>query len=886
MSTIATVFAPPFDEARFIAALHAGKPAVQLFRETLRHSKQQIKERFLQGESAATLVPAQAAVIDRLLHHAWRDYFAASDTNIALIAVGGYGRGELHPGSDIDILILLRDNEHNHYREALELFVMFLWDIGLEVGHSVRSLSECVEQASLDITIATNLMESRLLAGPADLYAAMRQQTGPEQIWPSRDFFEAKWQEQIQRHRKFDDTAYNLEPNIKEGPGGLRDIQMIGWVAKRHFNATTLHDLVKHGFLTEAEHAELMEGQNFLWKVRFALHALTKRREDRLLFDYQRTLAEQFGYQTQDSVLAVEQFMKQYYRTIMELSRLNEMLLQLFQEAILLAEDVDTPTPLNKRFQISKGFIEVSHDKVFQRYPFALLELFLLIQQNPGIKGVRAATIRLIRKQRDLINDKFRQDLRNRSLFMEIFRQPQGLTHELRRMNRYGILARYLPPFGKIVGLMQYDLFHIYTVDEHTLMVIRNLRRMTISSHDHELPFCSKLMQTIPKLEILYLGALFHDIAKGRGGDHSELGAHDATEFCLQHGLGSHDARLVAWLVKNHLLMSSTAQRKDISDPEVIATFAAHMGDKTHLDYLYLLTVADIRATNKTLWNSWKDALLFDLYQSTQRVLRRGLENPIDHSELIDETKKISLQRLKSLNIDEEAIAKLWGSLPEDYFLRHSADEIAWHSEAIILNGGREFPLILVQQEAERGGTEIFIHMPHANHLFAAATRTLDQLGLTVVDARIITSDKDFTFDTYVVLEENGATINSGHRIMDILTQLKRELSQPRFTAKGIQRRTARQLKHFHTKTQISFDQDPRNQRTVMELITADRPGLLSDVGRALMECNIYLQNAKISTIGEKVEDVFFIVDIDEKPITDEAQLAALQQKLLDYLAR
>jgi [protein-PII] uridylyltransferase len=640
------------------------------------------------------------------------------------------------------------------------------------------------------------------------------------------------------------------------------------------------------GFLTEDEHTELMAGQNFLWKVRFALHVLTKRREDRLLFDYQRTLAEQFGYQTQNSVLAVEQFMKQYYRAIMELSRLNEMLLQLFQEAILLTEDVGTPTPLNNRFQISKGFIEVTHNRVFQRYPFALLELFLLIQQNPTIKGVRAATIRLIRKYRDLIDDKFRQDLRNRSLFMEIFRQPQGLTHELRRMNRYGILARYLPPFGKIVGLMQYDLFHIYTVDEHTLMVIRNLRRINLPEHEHELPFSSRLIKKIPKPELVYLGALFHDIAKGRGGDHSELGAQDATEFCQQHGLGGYDTRLVAWLVKNHLLMSSTAQRKDISDPEVITTFATQMGDRTHLDYLYLLTVADIRATNKTLWNSWKDALLLDLYQSTKKVLRRGLENPIDHSELIGETKALALQHLKNLNVDEEAITKLWASLPDDYFLRHSADEIAWHSEAIIQNTTREFPLILVQQEAERGGTEIFIHMPHANHLFAATTRTLDQLGLTVMDARIITSDKEYTFDTYVVLEENGATISSGHRIMDILTQLKCELSQNCFTAKGIQRRSPRQLKHFHTQTQISFTQDPRNQRTVMELITADRPGLLSDVGRALMECNIYLQNAKISTIGERVEDVFFIVDGEEKPVTDEAKLNELQLKLSGYLAR
>ncbi len=873
-----------FYKSHFEKEIEEGKASVQVYRDALLNAHQEIEQRFMQGQQAADLVHVRAELIDQILTLSWTDYFSPDDPNIALIAVGGYGRGELHPGSDIDLLILLRDQEQEHYREALEFFVMFLWDIGLEIGQSVRSIDECIDAAKQDITIATNLMEARLLAGPIELFNTMREETGPDKIWPSRDFFEAKWQEQIKRHFKYDDSGYNLEPNIKEGPGGLRDIQMIGWVAKRHFNADTLHDLVKHKFLTEEEYFHLVEGQNFLWQVRFGLHIVTKRRGDRLLFDYQRTLAEIFGYRDASSNLAVEQFMKKYYRTIMELSLLNEMLLQLFQEAILYSDEHGKPTSINKRFQIRKGFIEVTNERIFDRYPFALLEIFLLIEQHPEIKGVRASTIRLIRSHRHLIDTKFRVDLRNRSLFMEILRQPQGLTHELRRMNRYGILAKYIPVFGNIVGLMQYDLFHIYTVDEHTLMVVRNMRRLMVEKHNHELPNCSKLMQQIPKPELLYLAGVFHDIAKGRGGDHSDLGAIDATEFCIHHGLNNHDANIVAWLVKNHLIMSSTAQRKDISDPDVINEFAKNVGDTNRLDYLYLLTVSDMRGTNHKIWNDWKASLLRELYEATRRALRRGLENPLEQCERCEYLQTQALEILTHQHISTDEINKLWNSLSEEYFLRNTVDEIVWHTEAILANAGREFPLILVQQHAQRGGTEIFIHMPIADHLFVASTSTFEQLGLTVADARIITSDKGYSFDTYVLLEENGEAINSSHRVEDIIQSLRQELLQTSYSSKQISRRTARQLKHFETTTNIVFNHDERNQRTVMELITADRPGLLSIIGQALMECGIYLQNAKITTIGERVEDVFFITDGNKLPIRDENRLHCLRQTIMTNL--
>lgn len=881
--------------------------ALVLFRAALQVSQQQLKEHFFDKTPAPELVHGRAQVIDQLLIRVWQRLVVMpsehkpTTNDIALIAVGGYGRGELHPCSDIDLLILLQNDNHAHYQTRLEQFLMFLWDMGLEVGHSVRSLQECITEAQNDITIATNLMESRLLMGPQILYETLRNATGSTHIWPSRQFFEAKWQEQIARHTKYHDTAYNLEPNVKEGPGGLRDIQMIGWVAKRHFGATTLHDLVTHDFLTEIEYEALIAGQNFLWQVRLALHIFAGRREDRLLFDHQQAIAHQLGYRNEEHRLAVEQFMKEYYRTIMELSRLNEMLLQLFQEAILYADNPTihgpasavgagcagtspTVTPINSRFQSCNGFIEAKNSGIFKRYPFALLEIFLLLQQHPELKGVRATTIRLIRDHRYLINDKFRDDLRNRSLFMEMLRQPHGVTHELRRMNRYGLLAAYLPVFGAIVGQMQYDLFHVYTVDEHTLMVLRNLRRLTVPEFSHELPMCSELIQRIPKPEILYLASLFHDIAKGRGGDHSELGANDAMAFCLHHGLSQYDARFVSWLVKTHLMMSNTAQRKDISDPQVIADFAAIVGDQVHLDYLYLLTVSDIRGTNPTLWNSWKDSLLAELYNTTKRALRRGLEHIIDRTERLNEIKQQALSVFQQQTMDVTAIENCWREWGDDYFLRHSADEIAWHTLAILQSTAADLPLVLVRQQSLRGGTEIFIYTHDQEHLFATTTQTLDQLGLTILDARIITTNNGFTLDTYIVLEASGEPITNEYRLHEIPLTLKQHLQNHEQKLVSGTRRPPRQLKYFSTPTEITFSNDVRNQRTVMELITTDRAGLLSRVGQALRESGARLQNAKIATFGARVEDVFFITDKNNQPLQSDAQCNQLRDTMIKYL--
>lgn len=874
----------PFDTGEFECELVDASSPIGPFRTLLKQSDARFRDLFLQGVPAHELVPARARLMDELLRRAWRRYFETDALDLALVAVGGYGRGELHPGSDVDIMILLDDRTLEARRSGLEGFLTFLWDIGLEVGHSVRTIEDCAHEGAADITVATSLMEARPLVGSMALFERMRAVTGPDRIWPDAAFFESKQKERCQRCQRYNETAFNLEPNIKEGPGGLRDLQMIGWVAKRHFGASTLRELVDHGFLSPREYEELIECRNFLWQIRFALHLLTGRREDNLLFDHQRRIAQQLGYRDQDHNLAVEQFMQRYYRTVNTLGQLNEMLLQLFEEAILLADDPDEPTPINRRFQARRGYLEVTRPNVFLRYPFALLEIFLILQQYPELKGIRASTIRLIRDHLPLIDDKFRNDVRPRSLFMEILRQPLGVTQQLRLMNACGVLPAYLPEFGHIVGRMQYDLFHAYTVDQHILFVVRNLRRFFLPQHVRELPRCSAIMEQLPKPELLYIAGLYHDIAKGRGGDHSELGARDVERFCYRHGLSSFDTRLVAWLVRHHLILSLTAQKKDIHDPAVIHDFARQMGDQMHLDYLYLLTVADIRGTNPKLWNTWRDSLLWQLYEAARRALRRGLDNPIDKEERICEAQTQARQRLRAAKIDEARINRVWEGFGDDYFLRHPVDEIIWHTRAILKKGHDERPLVMARADPGRGGTEIFIYTIDQDNLFALITSILDQLGLTILDARILTSHSGYALDSFTVLEDSGASIHDRARIKEIVTTLRHALSQPDAAPILASRHISRIQRAFQIPTCVSFREDETNGRTVVELVSWDRPGLLCRVGQAFMECGVQLHNAKIATVGARVEDVFFVTDRENRPLNDTGKYAALRTALVERL--
>lgn len=854
------------------------------FRTAVRECQEDLQARFHAEEAIETLVHARARFVDVLLAAAWRAQLGNNHRQWALAAVGGYGRQELHPCSDVDILILVPAAPDEASRGELERLITFLWDIGLEVGHSVRTLHECVQQCSADVGVMTTLVEARLLSGDATLFDSMRNALGPQNVWPVRAFFEAKVREQSERHLKANDTAYNLEPNVKTGPGGLRDIQTIAWVAKRHFGASTLQELAAQGFLTPSELRRLKTAQAFLWKVRFGLHATTGRREDRLLFDHQIKLARSFGYEDASFTLAVEQLMQRYYRTVMDVSVLNELLLQLFREAIL-SEDAP-PVPLNARFQIRNDYLETVSDDTFARSPAALLELFVLLQQNSQIRGVRASTIRGIGRHLWLIDEEFRQNPRHQRLFLEILRAPAGVTHELRRMNTYGILGRYIPAFGRIVGRMQYDLFHAYTVDAHTLFVVSNLRRLAIARYNHELPELSRIMQALPKPEIAYLAALFHDIAKGRGGDHSELGAVDAEAFCLEQGLSRYDARLVAWLVQNHLQLSVTAQKQDTSDPDVINAFARRVGDETRLDHLYVLTSADVRGTNPRLWNSWKASLFEDFYLRVKRALRRGLESPIDHEELKLETQQAARQSLRDSGLNDVAIDAVWAPLSDAYFLRHAPEEVTWHTRVLAQRAADEIdePTVAVQAESERGTTSIMTFAPLQQRSFARATAVLDQLGLTIVDARITPTQSGYSIDVYHVLEDDNSPINDRDRLHEIEQALSRALRHKAQAPLSVSRRVARQARMFHTPTQISVSVDERNGRSVLELVAGDRPGLLSDIGKVLTDEHIELHAAKIMTVGERAEDVFYVTDASQGPLDADAaqRLGARLTEALD----
>ncbi len=863
--------------------LAAQKYEVAAFRAVLNEGDNRLKQRFNDEDSVEVLVRDRARLVDALLRTNWRLHVGDQYKDLALIAVGGYGRGELNLCSDIDVMILLPKSEDSIWQSSLERFLTFMWDIGLEVGHSVRTIDDCQRESAADVSVATTLIESRLLAGPELLLEAMRRALAPERVWPTKDFFEAKVAEQETRHHRYHDTAYNLEPNVKSSPGGLRDIQTIGWVAKRHFGADSLDELVTHNFLTRSELRKLKAAQAFLWRVRFALHLLTGRREDRILFDYQIKLAKMFGYEDATYTLAVEQFMQRYYRNAMEISLLNEMLLQLFSEAILSDPHVK-PEPVNPRFQLRNGYLETVNDDVFERYPSALLEIFVVLQQHPELHGVSASTIRQVTRHLWLIDDEFRQHPRNHRLFMEILLAPVGVTHELRRMNAYGVLGRYIPAFGRVVGRMQYDLFHVYTVDAHTLFVLSNLRRLAMPKFDHELPTISHIMQALPKPEVAYLGALFHDIAKGRGGDHSELGSVDSETFCLEQGMSRYDARLVSWLVRNHLVLSITAQKKDISDPQVVNDFVQLVGDQTHLDYLYVLTVSDVRGTNPKLWNNWKASLFADFYERVKRALRRGVEDPIDKDELIAETQESAREMLLNAGISAAQVEGVWERFPEVYFVRFNANEIAWHTELLANRAASDdTPLVSIRQVPGRGGTAVLAYTSRRQYSFAKTTALLDQMGINIVDARIMPTNDGHSLDTYHVLEDTNKELSDATRIRDIETELRRVLAVQDGNLTAVTRRATRQARLFTTRTHINFSDDTINNRTILELIAGDRPGLLSQIGKVFMQEHVYLHDAKIGTVGERAEDVFYVTDEVGHPLLQQTR-EQLQQQLIAAL--
>ncbi|OUS24916.1 [protein-PII] uridylyltransferase [Gammaproteobacteria bacterium 45_16_T64] len=862
-----------FDLQRFSVLVEQAPSPIIAVKKAIQVADSILTERFRQQSDIKLIIKQRAWVIDQLLTWLWQQLECSHSKDIALLAVGGYGRAELHPQSDIDLLILLREDDLEPFACDLEGFITQLWDIGFEVGHAVRSLSECATLAKDDITIATNLMEARTICGAPELCEMMLEATGPEHVWPVDEFFSAKWTEQIARYRKYDDTEQSLEPDVKSAPGALRDIQTIGWVTKRYFKANRLSELVTHHFLTADEYSTLDAAQQFLWEVRFALHVITKRSENRLLFDYQRSVAELLGYRDSDTNLAVEKFMKRYYRVVLAVSQLNDMLLRHFDETIIKIREIDQVIPYNKRFQIHNDYIEASHDEVFKQTPSALLEIFVILAQNEHIQGIRASTIRLIKDDKQLIDTTFRNDIRNTALFIQLLRSPHRLYTQLSRMKRYGILGNYIPQFGRVIGQMQYDLFHIYTVDAHTLHVLRNMRRFRYRDAKREFPVAAYIFHRLPKIELLYIAGLFHDVGKGKGCDHSTAGAIDAENFCSHHRLSKWDTQLVSWLVKNHLLMSLTSQKKDVSDPEVIHSFATAVGDQIHLDYLYALTVADICATNPSLWNGWRSSLLRQLYTEARRALRRGLEKTVNKLDWILETKERASSILSTKNIDTTQTQALWQQFGDDYFLRESPSGVARHTEAILKHDTTLGPLVVVCKTEEshfERSAQIFIYTEDKPNLFAVSVTALDQLNLSIADAKVMTSAEDISLDTYVVMDENGQTLGDDPaRIAQIEDKLRTAIINLDQYNSTTNKRMPRALKHFQIPTEVVITNNPEHQHTTIEVISLDRPGMLAEIGGIFAELSIELQSARIATLGERVEDVFYVTTLEGGAITD-----------------
>ncbi|NND92042.1 MAG: [protein-PII] uridylyltransferase [Granulosicoccus sp.] len=846
----------------------------QDYRQALQRGTAAIHRQFQAGASASCLLALRTAVLDHIMKHMWKTQ-ASAFTGLALVAVGGYGRGELHPFSDIDIAILLPDRmpdkDNVEQDAALSQWITSLWDLNLEIGHSVRTVADCEREARNDITVITNLMEARFLCGSHGLFTRMQTVIDTSHMWPAAQFFTAKVAEQEQRHTRFQTNAYRLEPNVKESQGGLRDFQTIAWVCQRQFGTAGLTALVTQGLLEPQELTTLKQGLELLWRIRYLLHHVTGRREDRLLFDYQKDIAHAFGYTDDTENRSIEQLMQRFYRTVMSLQRLNEILLQGIGGIISGVTAASEVEPLNSRFQLRNGFLEVRNDDVFMHYPPALLELFLVFGNTPAALNVRSNTVRLIRANLPLINDRFRSDPVARNLFVQIFRNPNKLTRTVRLMNRYGVMAAYLPAFDQIVGRMQYDLFHIYTVDEHTIGVIRNLRRLTLPRFVDEMPHGSSVAATIKRPYILYLSALFHDIAKGRGGDHSILGAEDARKFAQSHGLPKADADLLEWTVRNHLLMSITAQRRDIDDPNEQLEFARQCGSIERLKYLYLLTISDIRATNPELWNSFKQSLLQSLYRHALLILRRGLDNPLDPEDVINRRQAHTRSLLDESLENDPRVDKLWTTLGDEYFKQYQAVEIARHTEILLANEDTPGPLVSLRYSVSRGSTEILIYTPDDKALFALITAVMERMRLNILSATINTTAAGFALDTFHVLDSNNMPIEDISRIDDIRQTLTYELGVPRDLPALSAQRPSRRLRYFSIMTQIEFNNDEAGF-TEVHITAADRPGILSGIGQVLMGADINVHAARITTLGERIDDIFLLSNHAGQPLNEDEQ--------------
>jgi [protein-PII] uridylyltransferase len=834
---------------------------LQALRDTYRQHKAALLAS-LQAQGASTrgihvLLRKFSRLADGLLTTLWQR--AGLPPGLTLAAVGGFGREQLFPHSDIDVLVLLPTDlpAPDTVREQVEAFIRSCWDAGLEIGSSVRSVEECLSEAANDVTVQTSLLEARRVCGDAALFARFEHQFGA-QLDPHA-FLVAKTLEMRQRHTKHENTPYALEPNCKESPGGLRDLHLILWVARAAGLGKRWDELAHSGLATPYEVRQIQRNEALLFLIRARLHAMAGRREDRLVFDLQTAVAESFGYRSQTPegarfpLRASETLMRRYYWAAKAVTQLSQILLLNIEER--LNPSTQAPQPINARFLDKNGLIEVASDDLYQRDPHAILETFLLYQSSTGLQNLSARTLRALYNARGVMDAAFRRDPVNRAAFLRILQQPSGITHAMRLMNQTSVLGRYLWPFRRIVGQMQHDLFHAYTVDQHILMVLRNVRRFFIAEHAHEYPFCSQLAGGWDKPWVLFVAALFHDIGKGRGGDHSQIGAMEARRFCRQHGVAREDAKLIEFLVREHLTMSNVAQKQDLSDPDVITAFAQRVGNERYLTALYLLTVADIRGTSPKVWNAWKGKLLEDLYRATLRVL--GGRAP-DAQAMIEARKREALVLLALSALPFEAHKKLWDTLDVSYFMRHEAADIAWHTRHLSRHVGTQQPVVRARQSLAGEGLQVLVYAPDQSDLFARICGYFDRAGFSILDARVHTAHNGYALDTFQVV---SATLQGHYRELTHMVEndLSHAIVQGGPLPEPGRKRVSRRVKSFPITPRVTLRPDEKAQRWLLGISASDRAGLLYLVARVLARHGLSVQLAKVSTLGERVEDTFLV---------------------------
>ncbi len=848
--------------------------SAQHWRPWLQAERAALKKNYLANPDPALMLTQHAVLIDKLLIELWRSADMPSDA--ALVAVGGYGRGQLFPFSDIDILLLLPEGMAESLDKKLEQLISALWDCGLEVGHSVRTVQQCVEESAKDVTIQTALLEARSLCGDEKIFAHMGEALVANLNVPA--FFSAKLLEQAQRHGRFQDTAYNLEPNIKESPGGLRDLHNILWLSQAARCGASWRQLAEQNLITEFEARVLERRERLLQNLRIRLHYHANRREDRLLFDYQDDIAVQMHVTGKRGQRASEGLMRAYYRNAKVIGQLNTILLQNLS-AHIQPKALVHATQINHDFQSRNGLLEIRDVNLYNQRPGAMLETFLLLQQHLDLKEISAETLRALWRAKNKINFEFRSDEKHQALFMQILRQPQRVTFVMRRMNQYGILGRYIPAFGKIVGQMQHDLFHVYTVDEHILMVLRNVRRFAVAKFAHEFPFCSQLIGEFERPEVLLLAALFHDIAKGRGGDHSTLGMVDARRFCKRHGLLEEDWQLVVWLVESHLKMSATAQKQDLSDPDVIRAFADYAGNERRLTALYLLTVADVRGTSPKVWNAWKAKLLEDLYRMSLRVLRGAQDGQND---ALAEKKSDALRILRQYALTENVEDALWKQLDDRYFQRYEAQEIAWHTRSLFGRTATTTSRVKARLSPIGEGIQVLIYTPDQAGLFARICAFFERKRYDIINAKIYTTRNGYALDSFQVMDTGDATAT---HYRDLLSYIETTLAEHIDKQSPIEMpgktRISRHLKAFPIEPQVTIAPDEKGRHFILSLTAGDRPGLLSSVAQILVAHKVNLHDARITTLGGRVEDTLVI---NAENLADLSEQAKLQTDLLSVL--